>query len=229
MSDFYFVEQQILDAKTRGVYGVELLLRFKAKAGFPVTEFHKLIECSDSNYNDYLNDLNMALVKLIKIHPKYRISINFSQQELEFPATIIYLENLDRKIREQIIIEVTEQAPTKRYTNYSETINVKVFKRLFELGYQIALDDIMQGNNSIGNFMLVRPYISSIKWSLINGGKRLNRQEIYWTINLLHSLTRAHNISFVVEGVEEKKISDWLLSMNVHSQQGFFFSKPHTI
>lgn len=229
MSDFYFVGQQIIDAKTKQVHDVELLLRSKSRPGFPTEAFQKLLKSSNEEYKVYLNDLNTELRHLRETHPDYRFGLNFTQQELEFPATMTYLESLDSETRKQLIIEVTEQAPIKRLTDYSENINVNVFKRLFELGYQIAMDDIMQGNNSIGNFILVRPYLSRVKWSFVNGGEGMTQQEIYWTIKLLRSLTSKYDISLVVEGVEEEMVSYWLLTMNVHSQQGFLFAKPEEL
>lgn len=229
MSDFYFVGQQIIDAKTHEVHDVELLLRYKKKAGFPEQEFHKLLNSTSTEYIAYLKDLDKELHHLKEEYPDYRFSLNFTQQELEFPETLAYLENVAEDMRNRILIEVTEEAPEKRFTDYPENINVSAFKRLHELGYKIALDDFMQGNNSIGNFMLVRPYISRIKWSFVNGGQNLNQQQIYWTIKLLRSLTVNEQISLVVEGVEEEMVSYWLLTMNVHNQQGFLFAKPEKL
>ena len=229
MSDFYFVGQQIIDAKTHEVHDVELLLRYKKKAGFPEREFHKLLNSTSTEYIAYLKGLDKELHHLKEEYPDYRFSLNFTQQELEFPETLAYLENVAEDMRNRILIEVTEKAPEKRFTDYPENINVSAFKRLHELGYKIALDDFMQGNNSIGNFMLVRPYISRIKWSFVNGGQNLNQQQIYWTIKLLRSLTVNEQISLVVEGVEEEMVSYWLLTMNVHNQQGFLFAKPEKL
>ncbi|MCT0485728.1 EAL domain-containing protein [Weissella paramesenteroides] len=66
-------------------------------------------------------------------------------------------------------------------------------------------------------------------WSFVNGGQNLNQQQIYWTIKLLRSLTVNEQISLVVEGVEEEMVSYWLLTMNVHNQQGFLFAKPEKL
>lgn len=229
MSNFYFVGQQIIDAKTHEVQDVELLLRFKKKEGFPEKEFHKLLNSTSIEYLAYLKYLDKELNHLKVAYPGYHFSLNFTQQELEFPEALAYLEHVAEDMRDRILIEITEEAPERRFADYSESINVAAFKRLHDLGYKIALDDIMQGNNSIGNFMLVRQYISRIKWSFVNGGQNLNQQQIYWTIQLLRSLTVNEDISLVVEGVEEEMVSYWLLTMSVHNQQGFLFAKPEKL
>src|SRR5699024_3222568 len=118
MSDFYFVGQQIIDAKTHEVHDVELLLRYKKKAGFPEREFHKLLNSTSTEYIDYLKDLDKELHHLKEEYPDYRFSLNFTQQELEFPETLAYLENVAEDMRNRILIEVTEEAPEKRFTDY---------------------------------------------------------------------------------------------------------------
>lgn len=225
MNDFYFMGQKIVNLLKYEDPEYELLLRSHSVPGFPEKEYVSYM-VSEDKHLEYLYFLECELIRILELNPGQRFSLNLDQQELEYDATLEFLCKIDVKLRGNLTIEITELPPIKRHKNYPMTINVDVIRDINLLGYRVSLDDVTQGNNSIGNILLVMPYIHQIKWSYVHVLNRIPNASIEDLIQFLNKLSQQFDLELVIEGIEASEISDWLVKNNITNQQGFLFAKP---
>ncbi|MFL1696306.1 EAL domain-containing protein [Weissella kandleri] len=232
MNDFYFVAQKIVNLEIDGSSSeYELLLRSHQAPGFPQTQYLKMIS-DEKNHKDYMEIVLQVLPQILKANLDDIFSFNLDQQELEYEATFEMLEMLAQivpNVHARLWIEITELPAQHRSKPYANGLNVEAFARLQDMGYQVAFDDFGQGNNSLGNMLLIVQYVKRIKWSLLHVRKLLNQDVLKLNLELLISITKNRHLDLVVEGVENQDIVDCLLQKQVCLQQGYHFEKPHEI
>lgn len=228
MYDFYFMGQKIVNLAKNEYDEYELLLRSHSVSGFPEALYEEATN-TEEHHRNYLNFLAQALPQILEMNPNSSFSFNLDQQELEYAGTYQLLNLIKPDLRDRLIIEITENPATDRKYEYSTAINVEAFKAIHELGYKIALDDMEQGNNSIGNFLLIKDYLTRIKWSLVHVRNILDDEQVTLMIQLLNTITIDNHLDLVIEGIEKEDLSDWLKNHNITIQQGYLFAKPSDI
>lgn len=225
MNDFYFMGQKIVNLLNPEGPEYELLLRSHSIPGFPAEQYVAYMT-SEELHLEYLSFLEHELNHILALNPGNKFGLNLDQQELEYDATLDFLKKINPEFRGNLTIEITELPPLKRHKSYPKSINVEVIKQINLLGYRVALDDITQGNNSIGNLLLVMPYIHQIKWSYVHVINRIPNESIEGIIQFLNKLSHQFDLELVIEGIEASEISDWLVKNNITNQQGYLFAKP---
>ncbi|KRN74952.1 hypothetical protein IV73_GL000707 [Weissella kandleri] len=232
MNDFYFVAQKIVNLEVDGSSSeYELLLRSHQAPGFPQKQYLEMIS-NESAHKDYMEIVLQVLPQILKSNSDDIFSFNLDQQELEYEATFEMLEMLaqiEPNIHARLWIEITELPAQHRSNPYASGLNVEAFARLQEMGYQVAFDDVGQGNNSLGNMFLITQYIKRIKWSLVHVRKVLNKESLKLNLELLSIIAQNRHLDLVVEGIENQDTVDCLLKNQVCLQQGYHFDKPHEI
>lgn len=225
MNDLYFVGQKIVNLMDKNKTEYELLLRSHSVPGFPAQKYAEYIQ-SEKKHNEYLEFLQDEVQQILEINPKQRFALNLDQQELEYEDTFKMLAAIDEKLRPRLMIEITELPPLEQKTKYDTAINIQAFERISNLGYQLSLDDVTQGNNSIGNLLYVVPYLKQMKWSYIHVINKATKEEVEYLIQLLNLIAQQYHLNLVIEGVEDREISEWLFDNNINNQQGYLFAKP---
>ena len=133
------------------------------------------------------------------------------------------------KHTDQLTIEITEVPAVQRTGSYFSPLNVEAFKRISDLGFLIAIDDVGQGINSIGNMLQVQDYIYRIKFSILHFKNKVSEANLKQIIVLLGDICHDLGKEFVVEGIEEKGMAEWLEEHCSSLQQGYLYSKPQNI
>jgi len=222
IENFYFVGQPIRHLKNEQMVEFELLLRNNIVLGFPKDEYAWMTK-SEKSHAKFLKYIVEDVCRILDSNPGMYFSLNLDQQEIEYETTFQIMEQISLKNRSRLILEITEIPTLRRYGQYGETINVSAFKRLKELGYRLALDDLTTGNNSLGNLEIIIQYLDRLKISYRHLEKMMTPDEIVLQIHLLQSIVGRHEMDLVVEGVETKSVSDNLETLGVTLQQGYLF------
>ncbi|MFC5468271.1 putative bifunctional diguanylate cyclase/phosphodiesterase [Cohnella suwonensis] len=150
------------------------------------------------------------------------LSVNLSPYQLmepDFTQSVIRLTEKHGVNPRRIMFEITESAYMHHFDKAQNAI-----RQLKELGYTFSLDDFGVGYSSF-------QYLSRLDFTELKLDKsfvqslahnRKNRVIIRSIIGLAKQL----GIAIVVEGVETKEQWKTLKTLNCHSYQGYYFSKP---
>ncbi len=150
------------------------------------------------------------------------LSINMSADEFLSSETADYILSSmeDRAISTQnLVVEITERAIIR-----NPEATIKKFKRLSEVGIQIAVDDYGIGYSSLSLLKRLPIAIMKIDKSFIEDvDSDLNNQII-----VKSSIQLAHNLGLkvIAEGAETKDQVDFLKQHGCDYIQGYYFSKP---
>ncbi len=223
-----FYGQGIHHAKTKEIVFFELLLRKEDNKNiFPKDSYLSMIS-QQKEHQQYVKWLQKTLTRILEANPTKRFSFNLDPQELEYEETFDLLENL-KEYKQRLIIEITEKPPMKRNYPYFSAVNVEAFKKIAQYGYQIALDDIGQGINSLDNVLELKNYFQIVKFSALSFQKKVSEDILQKIIVLFASIAVQLDKTFVVEGIENQKFASWLETNVCCYHQGYLYSTPEKI
>ena len=126
------------------------------------------------------------------------------------------------RMADRIVLEITEREPLENLIDFGRRV-----RRLRELGFRIAVDDLGGGYSGLESLVAVEPELAKISRSLaagIDGDAR--RQKV---VGSIAGLCRELGISLVVEGVETSAERATLLALGCELMQGYLFGRPHPI
>lgn len=227
-NSFNVVYQPIVSTKTDRVHSLEALSRIiDPEIGFispdefiNVAEETGLIyELSEKIFERVVSDISKGDFNKFNLD---HVAINISRLELNRVDLPFNLKSITEKYGVDISfinLEITE-------THQSEdnTLLLKTFNRLKEIGFNFSLDDYGTGLSNISSiyemdFNIVK-IDKSILWNSVksDGYKAI----LDSNIEILHNL----KFKLVCEGVETKEQVDYLKNHNVEYIQGYYYSKP---
>lgn len=227
MVEFRFFCQRIKNTKNSNDKSYELLLRSADGASFPAEEFSKIV-VNKEKHKEYLIWLEEAIKSVVERYPNKIFSFNLDHQELEYDDTFNMLKKLS-KFKNRVIIEVTEVPPTLRNTSYYSHVNLSAFQKIKNMGYRIALDDVAEGINSIGNLFLLLDFIDRVKFSTLSFKCSMNEDQLKKFIVYISNIAKFAKKDLVIEGIEDDLFSQWVSENITHLHQGYIYSKPHNI
>lgn len=227
--DFRFFGQAISYATSADVESYELLLRGKSEksARFPTQAFSSCIQ-NHTEHKAYIVWLEKTIRSILQLNPDKSFSLNLDHQELEYEETFVFLKHLVQ-YRNRLMIEITEVPAVHRGADYFCAINVAAFKRIYEMGYKVAMDDVMQGINSLGNVTQVVNYICRIKFSMSNFRQSVDDEIIKQLLMTLSIFAHQLNKEFVIEGVEDCHTAKWVAEHTISLNQGYYYSQPSNV
>jgi EAL domain-containing protein (putative c-di-GMP-specific phosphodiesterase class I)/AmiR/NasT family two-component response regulator len=119
----------------------------------------------------------------------------------------------------RVVLEITERASLDEIVDLESRI-----RRLRELGFRIALDDLGAGYSGLTLFAQLQPEIVKIDMSLVRNIDRapIKRRLVRSMIDLCSDMS----MRVVCEGVETAAERDTLLELGADLIQGFFFARP---
>ena len=82
----------------------------------------------------------------------------------------------------------------------------EAFKKIAQYGYQIALDDIGQGINSLDNVLELKNYFQIVKFSALSFQKKVSEDILQKIIVLFASIAVQLDKTFVVEELKIKNL-----------------------
>jgi len=218
--------QPKIDLKSKKVFGVEALLRWKEPDSnhVKIDELVKVIENAG-----IISQLTRWVVKKTieqlgewhKAGLKVNVSANLSSRDLNDDALLLYTkEYIDKYSVNPIYyeFELTERSFTE-----NEGTSVEYLNELKNLGLKISIDDYGTGYNSLMNMVkLPIDYIKIDRFFINNicheeGGKLVEDM-----ISLIHHLGK----KVLAEGVETIEQLKVLNDMDCDYVQGYYYSKP---
>jgi EAL domain-containing protein (putative c-di-GMP-specific phosphodiesterase class I) len=153
-------------------------------------------------------DVPAGIDVFINLHPS-------DLQDEELYATDAPLAAFARRI----VLEVTERAPLDEGAGVADKI-----RRLRQIGYRIAIDDLGSGYAGLNYFTLLTPDVVKLDIALVR-----NIAEEPVKQKLLGSMTRLCQdlkIAVIAEGVETAAERDMVSGLGCALMQGYWFARP---
>ncbi len=119
----------------------------------------------------------------------------------------------------RIVLEITERVALDQASDVPARI-----RRLRDLGFRIAIDDLGAGYAGLSYFTLITPDVVKLDMSLIrNVDREPVKQKL---VGSLTALCRELGMRVVAEGVETAAERDQVVALGADLLQGYLFAKP---
>lgn len=227
--EFFMMYQPIVDLKSGRCVGVEALLRWKRADGsqmrpdlfIPVAEEHGLIRLITQRVMDLVA---YDITSLIRRYPGFRISFNFSSDDLQafeiVPALREFLHTTSVDPG-NIIVEATERG------FLSPGLTRQVIRDIRGLGIQVAIDDFGTGYSSLSYLTTLevdylkidRTFVEAVDTDAATSQVALH----------IIAMAKSLNLAITAEGVETPAQAEFLRRQGVSFGQGWLFGKPMSI
>ncbi|PHS27675.1 MAG: hypothetical protein COA84_03990 [Robiginitomaculum sp.] len=220
-----FMQQPIIDLKTKALHHYEVLVRFEEnRSPFQMIRFAEetglIMELDEIILKQAIGYLSHA-----DTDPDVRLAVNVSGRSLSSPKFISNLycamtslhfprSNLMLEITESSIIEDLDQAD-------------RVIQKIRKLGHQVCLDDFGAGAAS---FQYMRAL--TVDFIKIDGAyvrTALKRQREAMLLKAMAGLAHDLNIGTIAESIETEEQSAMLLKLGIDQGQGYLFGRPQTL
>ena len=155
---------------------------------------------------------------MARLPPTCPLFVNVHPLDLEDPD-LLSERGILSPFADRVVLEITERVGLDRVDAISSRL-----KRLRELGYRIALDDLGAGYAGLSSLAQLEPDIVKVDMSLVRGidTSPLKQKLLRVVGSLCHDL----EVSMVVEGVETQAERDCLVSLGGDLFQGYLFARP---
>jgi len=155
---------------------------------------------------------------LAKNPPEGTVFVNLHPRDLqddELYSTSSPLYPFSRRV----VFEITERA------GLEEGLNIqKLVRKLKDLGYRIAIDDLGAGYAGLSYFSLLEPDVVKLDLSLIrNIDQDSVKQKL---VGSIQSLCEDLSIMLIAEGIEEKAEHDAITRLGCQILQGYYYARP---
>ncbi|MHC5251644.1 EAL domain-containing protein [Listeria kieliensis] len=225
--NYRLLAQPVYDIRQKKIVMYELVVgKVGEKASSFIEEKNQMNTFFEENYSGFINWLQKELMKILakKTYPK--ISINIRSSQFFHLETMKMFERL-RTHNDKIIVEITEdlvRLPENK--NHLTPMELDAFlygkiRSLQAFGYEVILDDVGCGINSLERVTYYLPLISGFKISLEKF--ELNRIEPF--IAAWKKFADENGKQVVLEHVKNETDSSVLLGMNLALQQGNWLDK----
>ncbi len=214
---FFCLQPIIRNGDDSNINEYELLLRRKKDQKFPEVEFEYLSQ------NNNRNELLMAwsyreIQKFLELNTQCLLWININPQQLSFNSTYLFLKSL-KKFRKNIKIEITEQIPDK---GVDKSTSLSCIRKIREMEYEVAIDDIGMGLNTLSFVLENITQISRLKLSLVSL-RLLNQEELILLIKFWKLVANEAKLELVVEGIDSEELRVLVSNIGITMQQGFLW------
>ncbi len=150
------------------------------------------------------------------------VAINVASIEL---ATVGFVENVERQLNHyKVNPELIRFEITENYELINEENTQKYFYKLKKLGVGITLDDFGTGYSSFSYLKQFPGDLLKIDRTLVD--TIVTNPENQRIVKAMIELGQTLGMKVVVEGIEDKKMSDLIVSYGCDYIQGYYFSKP---
>ena len=119
----------------------------------------------------------------------------------------------------RVILEITERAPLDEIDDLPKRV-----RRLREIGFRLAIDDVGAGYAGLGSFARLEPDVAKLDMLFVRGIAADNTKQ--QLVKSLASLCHDLYVDVIAEGVETAEERDVLVSMGCDLLQGWLYGKP---
>ncbi|MCG9735359.1 bifunctional diguanylate cyclase/phosphodiesterase, partial [Pseudoalteromonas shioyasakiensis] len=218
--------QPIVNAKTKKINGVELLMRWKNEQGFvspaefiPIAEEIGLI---DALTEQALDRALTELLPMLRANPQFYLSLNLSPTHIlksNLTERLLLILNNHMVKPVQLRLEITENTLLEDKEKAS-----KQLQKLKNVGFKLLLDDFGTGYSSLTYLSQFPIDVIKIDQSFVrNIGQDKSNESIIKTI---HALSSNLGLYCIAEGVETSEQISFLTEMGCEDLQGYYFAKP---
>lgn len=220
--------QPIVNGDTGGLYGVEVLARWKhPKSGFiPPDVFIPIAERSGLIIPLTKGLMAKVVSQLKPLLPKlpdgFHIGINISARHINAPSFISDCSAFEKGFngkKVKLVLEVTEREPLLEHPHLVENLNA-----LHQAGFVIALDDFGTGYSGLSCLHALAIDYIKIDKSFVNRVSEQKDSTIL--LDCVIELAKKLSLHIVAEGVETKEQRDYLNRNAITLLQGYYFGKP---
>jgi EAL domain-containing protein (putative c-di-GMP-specific phosphodiesterase class I)/ActR/RegA family two-component response regulator len=155
------------------------------------------------------NALPEGALLFVNVHPE-----DLSDFELLSPSSPL------SAIADRVVIELTERASLDGVVGLQSRI-----RKLRDLGFRVAIDDLGAGYAGLSCFTLLQPDYVKLDASLIRSIDA-SPQKRSIVRAMLQLAAGDLNLIVISEGVETIEERDTLMKLNGHLQQGYLFARP---
>ena len=221
--EFIVYCQPLINSRTGGCNGIELLLRwYNPRQGWippdvfiPMAERQNLIApLTRFVINEVVNHLPS-----LPECPSFHIALNVAASHFHDRAILNDLQSLwwPANPRPQLIVELTER-------DALPVVDQRVVSHLQKTGIKLAIDDFGTGHSSLSYLKMLNPDVLKIDkiFTASIGTDAINAT----VTDMVISLAQRLNISLVAEGVETAEQAAYLRERGVDSLQGYYFAHP---
>lgn len=224
---FYVEYQPVVHAQTGEIVGAEALVRWK-KEPYGIVPPGMFIDWLESNPcmydlgNFVLKQALTDAVEFRKSNPDFFINVNMSAKQLErktFCGVVMALLKETGFPAGQLCLELTERCR-------SMPVSVMEEKLLYlkQHGVRLAMDDY--GTGSASSSVLLQTPMDEIKidMSFIRG--ITDNQTKQALVRSMVDFANKADLKSCLEGVEDEKLQNYLLSFGATWFQGYYYSRP---
>ena len=123
------------------------------------------------------------------------------------------------KIADRVVLELTEREALEPGAALERQI-----RKLRELGFRIAVDDLGAGYSGLASFAQLSPEIVKLDMSLVRDVDSNTAKQK--TVGAMVELCQGLDIKVVAEGVETQTECDMLVGLGCDYLQGYYFGRP---
>ncbi len=210
--------QPIVDSKARRVFGYEALLRSEEPSlphpGAVITAAERL---------GRLNEIGASVRRLAaasfeRAPPETLLFVNLHPRDLL--DTDLYRTDAPlTKLARRVVLEITERAAIDDVADVHAQV-----RKLRELGFRIAIDDLGAGYAGLSSFAALEPEIVKLDMSLVrNVHASPIRQRL---IGSMTSLCFDMGMQVIAEGIESVEECTSVCSFGCNLLQGYLFAMP---
>lgn len=187
----------------------------------PAREFIDAVEATETGRILDCVALETGL-RILQKTPQIRLAINMSARSIGFPRWIRSLKQGlmgDPTIGERLILEITERSAIT-----VPELAARFMSDLKQRGIAFALDDFGSGYTSLRHLRDFQFDLIKIDGEFVRGAHANADNQVL--ISAMLEIARQFDMFTVAESVESLADSQWLASIGIDCQQGYFFGAP---
>jgi EAL domain-containing protein (putative c-di-GMP-specific phosphodiesterase class I) len=218
LGSIWMAYQPIVSVGQRNVFGYEALLRSTDSA---LPHPGAILEAAEQVRR--VDDLGRVVRSRVAADargtgPEVRFFVNLHALDLN-DQQLYSADSELAGMASRTVLEITERASLDGVSDVQRKV-----KRLRDLGFQIAVDDLGAGYAGLTSFSQLEPDIAKIDMSLVRGIDTEPRKQSI--VRSMIGLCDELGTRVVVEGVETAAERDTLIDLGCDLLQGYLFARP---
>ncbi len=217
--------QPIYDAKTKGIFSYEALMRIKNEDGTMMYPGMFLeVAKKTSFYPSLTQEVIRLTFELMKSYPDMRFAVNLSFVDILSDETLeVLLNHLNEcKRPEYFTVEILETESMENYDKVKSNL-----KKIKQKGCKIAIDDFGSGYSNYYRVMQLDIDYIKIDGSIIKELPHDKNARV--VVETIVEFAKKKGYKIVAEFVSNEQIYDKVKRYGIEYMQGFYLGKPRAL